>query len=215
MKRIAFLIFALALTSMFTSSAEDLVQQVEVPSGWDASFHWCNFNNVGCNLPVFAEKNGSILNVKIFNNDWSLRSTFSITGLTEEDVIASMTTDQGDGNNGYGQYFIVSQYFFNDDDKYEIAIANKNGYSLTNIRVINEEGINLGNLPEDYDTDKVYYKVLGNRHYIVTNRWDDVKYYSIPGQTGAPMIRNNNDTNGDGTVTASDVTSVYNEILGL
>lgn len=211
MKRLILCLFAIALTWQLSLQAEDFIKKVDVPSQWYADVDWCSFNDVGYSLPVFTEKtSNNNLYVTIYNNDWTVKRIFNITGLNETDKIIILEARGEDGNEGYKREFRVSQYFFNDDDKYEIVIGSPEGsYAYTNVRVINDDGVVIGHLTNF--SDPIPYRSIRERHYI---RNDNDEWYSFPGQTGAPLMKHSNDTNGDGVVNAADVTSVYNEILG-
>lgn len=210
MKRLLIFIVTLFISCSLSLQADDFIRKENVPSGWDYRGDWCSFNDVGCSLPVYVEKtNSNNLYITIYNNDWTIRKMFSITGLIEQDIVIQMEDEnKSDGNDGYKREMKVSQYFFNDDDKYEIVIGHKDNDYYRNVRVINEDGIMLGTLPNAFEFLRFF--VIGCRHYI---NYDDT-YYSFPGQTGAPLQRLSKDVNGDGSVNAADVTAIYNVILG-
>lgn len=214
MKQLFFFLVTLIIPWSLPLHAYDFIKKVDVPSGWDLE-DWCSFNDFGYSLPVFIEKSSSNnLYVTIYNNDWSINKMFSIASLNEQDIVIPMADDiKGDGNDGYRRYMKVSQYFFNDDDKYEIVIGNEDDYYYRNVRVINEDGAILGTLPDVCEC--LWFFVIGCRHYIYYNIGNGNRiWYEFPGQTGAPLQKIKHDVNGDGHITSTDITVIYNDLLG-
>lgn len=206
MKRNYLLLMLIMLVSSFNAFANDILEE-ELTS--TRSLVPCRYNSAGHVLPAIIEPNNANgVVVRIYNDEFSVIKEFSITGLDLQEGIRNVIYGmEVYGIIDYDEYFMVSQYFFNDDDKYELVLCDN--YS-GNLRVVNEDG-EITPLGIDY----CQYFTLGYKNYIrVENNNGTNSIYSIKGQTGAPMIKPRNDTNGDGVVTASDVTSIYNEILG-
>lgn len=95
MKRFYIFIVTLFISCSLSLQADDFIREENVPSDWEFHEDWCSFNDVGYSLPIYVEKtNSNNLYVTIYNNDWTIRKIFTITGLSNQDEILIMDDDK-------------------------------------------------------------------------------------------------------------------------
>lgn len=114
---------------------------------------------------------------------------------------------------------IMTQAFFNDDDKYEVIISFRNGSNNYTHKVFNEDGEYLLTLPFTRESARML--VLGQNRYLMVYQEDDgrddrlrCKVYHVH-KSSLPVVENRQpaDVNGDNVVSGADVTRLYDIIL--
>lgn len=155
---------------------------------------------------------------------------FTFTVYNEGEFTPKKTFTINTGNNSakVANYFemypmadysvIMTQAFFNDDDKYEVIISFKNGSNNYTYKVFNEDGEYLLTLP--FTSESARMLVLGQNRYLMVYEDDGrddrqrCKVYHVH-KSSLPVVENRQpaDVNGDNVVSGADVTRLYDIIL--
>ena len=117
-------------------------------------------------------------------------------------------------------YITISQTLFNNDEKYEYVSAKIENEKIVGFSIVSEDGTILRDVLFDYAADycecSVYlfsdkcYLAFHNENH---NREESTLVYEIERDVPPSASVNPCDVNGDGNVTAADVTKVYDFLL--
>ena len=197
--------------------ADDFVKEVGTTTT-NHYVYWCCFTNTKHDLLVnFERTNPTSCTFSIIDSNFLIQKQFRIDGLQDNDVIIPLVSR---GNLDCNNNCLVTQYFFNDDDNYEVIVGKPcytdyyyyGGDPCTDIRVLNDKGELLGTLDFIWSGE---YISIGEKHYLLKEEDDKYIVYSITNQTGTPIKDAQYDVNNDSRINVSDVTALINRILGI